>query len=362
MTITVSAGPHVRKNAICAVALTEPTLPAGNYLLVPEKGAKIPASVQACGEAAELCFVLDYLGANETMTFAVEAANTAPRMTAEVTDRGVTIADNGAFVTEYYTGTDIAKPYMGPFTDRYGADITRLDFEIKEHPHHRSLWVSHGDVNGVDTWNEPKDRHGYIRNREITDLFSGSTFAAFTAKNQWTSHGGDPLLDETTSYKLYATDAATTVVDITITLTAAYGDVTLGPTKEAGPLAVRMAEPLKVDNTGTMKNGVGGINEDEIWMKKAPWVDYYGVTEGRVCGVAMFDNPENDQFPTYWHARDYGLMAVNNFYRGGAKQIAAGEAMTFAYRVVFHNGDTETAAIGAMYADYATPAEIAVEA
>ena len=362
MKITVSAGPHTRKNAVCSLKLKNCALASGDYLLVPEKGNAVAASVCCCGEDSEISFVLDYLGANETVAFDLVSVSSAPRMTAEVGENGVKIFDNGVFVTEYYTGTNLAKPYMGPFTDRYGADVTRLDFEIKEHPHHRSLWVSHGDVNGVDTWNEPKDTHGYIRNQAIRDVVSGSVLTAFTADNLWTDHSGNALLDETTVYKLYATDASTTVVDVTITLKATYGEVTLGSTKEAGPLAVRMAESLKVKNTGTMKSGVGGINEDEIWMKKAPWVDYYGTTEGRVCGVAMFDHPTNDSFPTYWHARDYGLMAVNNFYRGGAKVIAAGDAMQFTYRVVIHNGDTETAAIGAMYADYATPVQVKVEA
>ena len=190
-------------------------------------------------------------------------------MRAEQTGRGVTLSDGGAFVTEYYTGTDIAKPYLGPLRERYGADVTRLDFEIKEHPHHRALWVSHGDVNGVDTWNEPAGTHGFIRNNRISGVYCGDALAAFTAENTWTNHEGGKLLDETTEYKLYATGAACTVVDVCITLAAAYGEVTLGPTKEAGPLAVRMAESIKVKNTGTMKNGVGGVNEDEIWMKRA---------------------------------------------------------------------------------------------
>ncbi len=364
MKITVAAGPHTRKNAVCSLVI--PGLPAfegGRARLVPEKGEPISASVRGCGETAELTFILDYLGKGETMTFVLEAAGeaSAPRMRAEQTGRGVTLSDGGAFVTEYYTGTDIAKPYLGPLRERYGADVTRLDFEIKEHPHHRALWVSHGDVNGVDTWNEPAGTHGFIRNNRISGVYCGDALAAFTAENTWTNHEGGKLLDETTEYKLYATGAACTVVDVCITLAAAYGEVTLGPTKEAGPLAVRMAESIKVKNTGTMKNGVGGVNEDEIWMKRAPWVDYYGVADGRVCGIAILDHPENDLYPSYWHARDYGLMAVNNFFVGGEKKIPAGEKMTFRYRVVVHNGDTETAGIADMFADYAAPVKISAE-
>ena len=114
-----------------------------------------------------------------------------------------------------------------------------------------------------------------------------------------------------------------------------------------------MADSLRVSETGTMKNGVGGINEDEIWMHRAPWVDYAGLSDGRACGVAVLDNPANEGFPSYWHARNYGLLAVNNFYRGGEKQLAPGETASFAYRVVIHSGNTEAADIQAAYNDYA---------
>lgn len=353
MKISVSAGPHLRRNAVCAVRPAE--LEPGNYTLTPEKGAAIPATVLPDGN---LCFVLDYLGTNETVVFDLAKADGAPRMAVEKTDRGVTVTDGGAFLTEYYTGTDLAKPYLGPLRERYGADVTRLDFACREHPHHRSLWVSHGSVNGVDTWNEPENTHGYIRNRELKNLACGSAAAAFTAVNTWTDHSGNPLLTETTAYTIYATGADNTVIDVAITLTADYGDVTLGATKEAGPLAVRMAENIKVKNTGTMRSGVGGVNEDEIWMKRAPWVDYFGTVENRCCGVAMLDHPSNEMYPSYWHARDYGLMAVNNFYRGGEKPIPAGGEKKFLYRVVIHNGNTEIAGIPAMFADFAAPVTV----
>lgn len=365
MKLKISAGRHARKQAICTVCI--PNLPEfenGRARLVPESGKAIPASIRGTGESTELTFVLDWLGAGESITLSLEPAVSTgkPVMCAEQTERGVSITNDGEFLTEYYTGTDLAKPYMGPLQDRFGANVTRLDFEAKEHPHHRSLWVSHGSVNGVDTWNEPADRHGYIRNHAIRDVFCGDALAAFTADNTWTDHGGKELLDETTTYKIYATTPSKTVIDVHITLTAAYGDVTLGATKEAGPLAVRMADSIRVQETGTMKNGVGGINESEIWMKRAPWVDYFGTAGGRVNGVAMLDAPSNDGFPSYWHARDYGLMAVNNFYRGGEKHLAPGESMHFTYRVIVHGGNTEEAEIAAMYDDFAHGVKVEVEA
>lgn len=364
MTVTVYAGPHTRR--ACPVSFT---IPAEKLLeitgglpmlrLVPEHGAPIPATVAVDGGSARVLFVLDELEAGESAVFALctPCAECAakPRMTAALNGHGVTVTDGKTTLGEYYTGEDIAKPYFGPICERYGAQITRLDFTIKEHPHHRAIWVSHGDVNGVDTWNEPEGTHGYIRNKELSALISGPAAASFTAKNVWTDHGGKPLCGETTRYTCWAGPAGLTLIDIDITLSADYGDVTLGPTKEAGPLAVRMAESIKVQNTGTMVSGCGGVNEDEIWMKRAPWVDYFGTAEGRICGIAIFDSPENKGYPTYWHARNYGLMAVNNFYRGGAETIPAGAQRSWSFRVAAHNGSTESAGIAAKFADYAFP-------
>lgn len=356
MHLILHAGQHPRRNAVCAVKCPNlPVFPEGRAKLVPPSGPAMPAVIRGEGESTELIFILDWLGAGESIVCSLEPADPseAPVLCAELTERGVCITKNSDFLTEYYTGTDLAKPYLGPLCDRYGAQVTRLDFAAKEHPHHRSLWISHGSVNGVDTWNEPAGTHGFIRNRGLHGCVSSRLMAAFTADNVWTDHGGKPLLDESTAYRIYAPEPAKTVIDLEIRLTAAYGPVTLGATKEAGPLAVRMADSLRVSETGTMKNGVGGINEDEIWMHRAPWVDYAGLSDGRACGVAVLDNPANEGFPSYWHARNYGLLAVNNFYRGGEKQLAPGETASFAYRVVIHSGDTEAADIQAAYNDYA---------
>ncbi len=359
MKLIVSAGPHTRKNSICRFILpAEQIAPiAGEknaVKLVPAAGSALVGAVRMKGDKAELWFVLDYMGKNETVEFTVEpcCCDCAPRMHVEKTDRGLSVYNGKDFVTEYYTKDDLAKPYMGPITERYGSSITRLDFTVKEHPHHRSIWVSHGAVNGVDTWNE-KAQMGYIRNKELTDLFNSPVLTSFVAHNTWTDNDGNPLCDETTEYRIFATTVGETVIDLDITLSAPYGDVTLGVTKEAGPMAVRLAESIRVDNGGTMVNAYGGVNEREIWMHRAPWMDYYGMAEGHLCGVALLDSPENEMHPTYWHSRDYGLMAGNNFFKGGERVIAKDGTKSFKYRVVAHNGDTQEANIAGRFADYA---------
>jgi hypothetical protein len=79
--------------------------------------------------------------------------------------------------------------------------------------------------------------------------------------------------------------------------------------------------------------------------------------EGEKLGVAIFDAPSNPRHPTYWHARDYGLFAVNPFGRQAFDPqqeeskltLAKGEKLTFLWRVVIHPGDAESAHVADLY-------------
>jgi hypothetical protein len=63
-----------------------------------------------------------------------------------------------------------------------------------------------------------------------------------------------------------------------------------------------------------------------------------------VATIAIFDHPGNPGYPTYWHARDYGLFAANPLGRDNfdPKQPAfnytlkKGQTATFRYRVAFY--------------------------
>ncbi|MBR4940528.1 MAG: PmoA family protein [Clostridia bacterium] len=361
MKLTVAAGNHDR--VLCPVNFKLPLEAVGctegkKFVLTAPNGKSFPCAVKAAGEEAELCFVLDWLGSGEELELELGTVDCkCTKMHLADTEKGIAIKNGEKEITHYYTATDLAKPHLGHFREAYGTEITRIDNTTREHPHHRALWISHGDVNGVDTWNELPE-HGYIRVQEIRDRFESSVWTGFTAENLWTDHYGKSLCTETTSFKVYNTPDTYTIIDIDLTLTAAFGEVTLGPTKEAGPLAIRMADDLRVVGhpgeiaTGTMEAAQGAINEKEIWMKRAPWVDYWGTKDGHRCGVAIFDCAENEMFPTYWHARDYGLMAVNNFYVGGSRVIPEGESKNWKFRIVAHNGNTAEADIRGKYLDY----------
>src|SRR3954451_2116998 len=92
----------------------------------------------------------------------------------KLTDTGtkVTVEIGGKPFTEYLyvaeKGLPWARPYFYPVKAADGVDITsdQSRSNSKEHPHHRSLWVSQGAVNGIDHWAfakpgspQPEQRH-----------------------------------------------------------------------------------------------------------------------------------------------------------------------------------------------------------
>ncbi|MEA4824234.1 MAG: PmoA family protein [Clostridiaceae bacterium] len=358
MQLTVKAGFHARQNCPVSVCLPQ-GMPDGSYALITPASDRIPAY------AADgiLTFVLPSLGAGESLTLCVEAADSAqkPACASDVKGDRIAISVAGRPYTEYYFGEKTPKPYLGPLYGPYGEQVTRLNFDEKEHKHHRSLWFSHGIVNGVDTWGELEGKHGYIENKGITNAVSSDAYTAFTAHNVWTDGEHQPLADDSTIFRFYNTPAEACVFDAELTLTASYGEVTLGATKEGGPLAVRVNYNLTVPNTGRFETGSGGVNEKEIWMSRAPWCDYYGIQDGRTVGVAILDNPKNTRYPAWWHARDYGLMAANFFNLGGDMHIPTGKSETFRFRVVVHAGSAKEAGIAEKFTDYAYPPEVSVE-
>ena len=60
----------------------------------------------------------------------------------------------------------------------------------------------------------------------------------------------------------------------------------------------------------------------------------------------MLDHPKNVGFPTYWHARGYGLFAANNLGQkvlsDGKEELnfrlEAGKSVTFRHQILILNG------------------------
>ena len=82
----------------------------------------------------------------------------------ELPDRVRVEIDGKLFTELRYTGAPHV--YYWPLIGPGGAKMTRswpmedVPNEEHDHPHHRSLWFSHGQVNGVDFWGESASYKG----------------------------------------------------------------------------------------------------------------------------------------------------------------------------------------------------------
>jgi hypothetical protein len=272
-----------------------------------------------------------------------------------------TVSIDGKPFTTFHDGADANKPYLAPIRSASGKLVTRqfpmvrdVPGESKDHLHHRGLWFTYDDVNGVKFWeNDPSYTKGKIGKVVVKSAdWKGSTL---TATNDWNDPDGKTLLVEVNKMT-FSGDAKTRMIDFDITLTPQV-DVTFGDTKE-GAFAIRLAEPFTAKGGGKMVNADGASGMKDIWGKRSNWVDMTATLDGEPVGVAIFDHPSNPRHPTYWHARDYGLFALNPFGQKAfdpAKEesqwkVAKGQKLEFKWRVVIHPGDAN---IAEMYKAYA---------
>lgn len=249
----------------------------------------------------------------------------------------------GKLFTSYVYNPEFVKPFLGPVFTSSGESYTRLDFDTKEHPHHRSVFLGVGDVNGIDFWNEPTDR-GSQQHQGFDNIICGSAFARFTANNVWLNVDEKPMINESRTFTIYNQNEDCRYIDVEIKFTATYQDITFGATKEAGPLGIRMNETLRVDKgNGRMINSYGAIGENECWGRFAHWCDYSGKLNDKPYGIAVFDHEQNERYPTAWHIRDYGLFAPNNLFFKGGFDIPKGDSLTYKYRICFHEDNFNAA-------------------
>jgi len=274
---------------------------------------------------------------------------------------------NGKLFTEYvFKDVESDFPYFYPVIGPTGVNITRHwpmkegENEEHDHPNHRSLWFTHGDVNKGDFWH--KDGPEKIVHDEFLKISSGQDVGVIQSQNKWVVENDKVVCTDTRTYKFYNRPEGQ-MMDFEVTIHASNGDVTFGDTEE-GSMAIRVAPTMQV----TGKVGKGHIinsegNQDKsAWGKRAAWCDYYGPLNEEVVGVAIFDHPQNPRHPTWWHVRHYGLFAANPFgissfekkpKGAGDLAIKAGDSVTFRYRLYFHKGDEKQGKVAEHYCEYA---------
>jgi hypothetical protein len=273
---------------------------------------------------------------------------------------------DGKPFTTFHSGVAEGRPYLAPLRSASGKIITRhfpmemIEGESRDHKHHRGLWFSYDDVNGVKFWeNDPSYDDPKTGRIVATKAEWKPASKTLETVFNWNDHSGKTVLVEH-RVMTFRSGPSLRIIDFDITLTAPE-KVAFGDTKE-GAFAIRLADALtEKSGSGKMVDSEGRQGMAAIWGKRASWVDYSGTLDAENLGIAIFDHPSNPGYPVHWHARDYGLFAVNPWGQHAFDPEAA-EAHTtlpakgslrFRWRVVIHEGDAAGARIAELYKEFA---------
>jgi hypothetical protein len=303
-------------------------------------------------------------------------------LTITKTETGATITAGGQPVTTLVArGEKLAKPYLYPIFSPNGTKVTR-DWpmvsgsanQTKDHVHQKSAWFCHGDVipdgvtlkvksadkrvAGVDFWAESAG-HGIIKTAKSTITDTGIVLML-----DWNAPEGLTVLREVRTITAKAVGKGY-LIRVASVMTASDLGVTFGDTKE-GSFGIRVSDTLRMTNKsgdGMLSNAEGKTGMKDCWGYLSDWCDYSGTIDGKKAGVAVFDHPKNAH-RSYWHARDYGLLAANPFGRKVAGfpaakdrtdlvKLAKGESLTLTYGIYSHDGDVKAGDVAGAFKVFA---------
>lgn len=280
--------------------------------------------------------------------------------------------------TTFMYPDNLEKPVLYPVHAANGTVVTR-GFPLNtqpndptDHPHHLGIWFNFENVNGLDFWNnsfaipkEKKHLYGWIHTDKILET-SGGTKGVLSYHANWTNQQKRVLLEESTRLEFSGTKHQR-IID-RVTVLKADTTVTFTDAKD-GMLGIRLAHALQMptdkdekftDDKGNVTIVKGGDDKiptgnyitsegkqgDEAWSTQARWCKVYGKMGKDSISITIIDHPENINYPTFWHARGYGLFAANplgeRIFTNGKTfkdlQLKKGESVTFRFRIIVDEG------------------------
>jgi len=297
-----------------------------------------------------------------------------------IEEKKIELYYNGRLLTAYDYADSIKKPILFPINTVSGITVTRgfplapRPGERVDHPHHSGMWLNYEYVNGLDFWNnstaipyKDRPRYGTIVHDGILKTDAVADRATLEVTARWVDHNNNILLREATRYHFHV-DSSNFIIDRTTTLTALNDDVSFNDVKD-GMLGIRVTRELELPSdepqiftddkgnptTVAAVNNQGitgdyesseGLRGNDVWGTRGRWMTLKGVKLDKNISITIIDHPKNVGYPTYWHARGYGLFAANPlgqdvFSKKKQKlnfKLAKSESVTFRYRVIIHEG------------------------
>lgn len=292
----------------------------------------------------------------------------------------VDVLVDGRPFTAYLYPSTLEKPVLFPLRTAAGVIVTRgyplepRPGERADHPHHVGHWFNFGDVNGFDFWGHSsatpaaqKPKMGVIVHKAVTAARGGPGRGELAVRADWVIPDGTVLLEEETRF-VFSAGPARRAIDRQTTWRATGRAVTFHDTKE-GAFGIRVARGLehpstqpevfvnasgeaervpRLDNTGVTGRYLAsdGTTGEAVWGRRGPWMALSGTVDGKAVTIAILDHPANHGYPTYWHARGYGLFAANPFGRHAFDDtqpeatftLQPGQSMTFRHRILVQDG------------------------
>ena len=308
--------------------------------------------------------------------------------------RRADVSIDGQPFTSYIWPSTLKKPVLYPLRTAKGTIVTRgfpleqRPGERVDHPHHAGLWFNYENVNGIDFWNnseaikpENAPKMGTILHRSIVAAKSGTQQGELEVECDWVTFDQKVLLKEHTRFVFRGGPGFRSVDRIT-TLRALDTKVDFKDEKD-GMLGLRVIRALeipsdkpevytdasghattvaKLDNTGV--NGTyltsEGKKGDAAWGTRGRWCNLSGIVSDEPVTITILDHPANPGFPTYWHARGYGLFAANplgqKVFSNGKEElnfsIAPRSSVTFRYRILISSATAALEATEAAYKEF----------
>lgn len=298
-------------------------------------------------------------------------------------EKQVDIKYNGQLLTAYCYYDSVFKPFLFPVNTLDGVTVTRgypitpRTGDRTDHPHHTGIWMNYESVNGLDFWNnstaisgEKRNHYGTIRHDSISSANAGKSTAKLVTTAHWQRPDGHILLNEKTEFH-FAVRENILVIDRVSTLTARELPVEFRDVKD-GFIAIRVARELEmpskepgvfvdvhgnetkvpVDNQGVtgMYANNEGVKGDSVWSTKGRWTMLTGMKDAKPITIGLIDHPKNTGYPTYWHARGYGLFAANplgrKVFSNGTDMLnfslPPNQSVTFRYRFIIRSNKPST--------------------
>ncbi|MBC8184442.1 PmoA family protein [candidate division KSB1 bacterium] len=272
-------------------------------------------------------------------------------------DNQIEVLMDGKLFTSYLFKPELTKPILFPVLTPSGIKVNRsfpfekVEGESEDHPHHTGIFFTYDEVNQDGFWNNTTTPP-QIKHVEVTKMETGKGNGTLSTVMHWVGKSGKTLLEENRTIVFSAAEGCY-IIDFDMTLTAKDTAVVFHDTKE-GMFSIRVARWLKEKNKGGTAmylSSNGDELEKNVWGKRAEWVRLEGEKDGNAVGIAIHNHPSSNNYPTFWHARGYGLFAVNPLgqYAFESRKkvenpqkyeltLQQGESATFKFRMIIYEG------------------------